>query len=252
VSRAETARRALGLVDLTSLNDDDTAERIADLCEQAVTPAGSVAAVCVYGRWVRQAADALRGSGVRVAAVANFPAGAPDPAGARREAEAELADGADEVDVVLPFAAYAAGDRADALEVVRACREASTGAVLKVILETGALREPALIRAAAADALAEGADFVKTSTGKRSPGATPEAARLMLEAIRDAGHGGFKASGGVRTVEDAAGYLQLADELLGPEWASPATFRFGASGLLGALLDVLGAGGADPPPTSGY
>jgi deoxyribose-phosphate aldolase len=252
VTRDEAARRALGLVDLTSLNDDDTEERIAALCEQARTPAGDVAAVCVYGRWVPQAVAALRGTGVRVATVANFPAGALDARGARQEAERELADGADEVDVVLPYEAYAAGERAAALEVVRECREASTGAILKVILETGRLRDPALIGAAAADVLAEGADFVKTSTGKLQPGATLEAARSMLEAIREAGTGGFKAAGGVRTAEDAAAYLDLAGELLGPDWATPRTFRFGASGLLADLLEALGAGGTEPPPTSGY
>lgn len=239
MTRAQAARRALPLVDLTSLNDDDTPERIAALCEQAVTPAGPVAAVCVYAPFVRRCVQALRGSGVRVATVANFPAGGLDVAGMRAEIERELADGAEEIDVVLPYAAYRDGDREAALELVRAARQAAGGATLKVILETGRLEDPALIRAASDDALAAGADFLKTSTGKLKPGATPEAARPMLEAIKSAGRGGFKASGGVRTAEDAARYLQLADELLGPDWATPETFRLGASSLLDDLLAAL-------------
>jgi deoxyribose-phosphate aldolase len=239
MSAADVARRAVGLLDLTSLNDDDTPERIAALCEQAVTPAGHVAAVCVYAPFVRQCVEALRGSGVKVATVANFPAGGADVDAVRAEVESALTDPADEIDVVLPYAAYADGDRDGALAVVRATREAAAEVTLKVILETGWLADPALIRAASDDALAAGADFLKTSTGKLAPGATLEAARPMLEAVRDAGRGGFKASGGVRSAEDAGRYLALADEVLGPEWATPATFRFGASSLLGELLAAL-------------
>jgi deoxyribose-phosphate aldolase len=238
-ARADAARRALPLIDHTSLNDDDTPERIAALCEQAVTPQGAVAAVCVHPRFVVQAAAVLEDSPVRIATVANFPSGTTDARGARREAEQALVDGADEVDVVLPYLAYAAGERDAALAVVRACREATDGATLKVILETGRLERPELIRHAAADALELGADFVKTSTGKLKPGATPEAAREMLEAIRDHGRGGFKASGGVRTVDDAAAYLALADEVIGAGWASPETFRLGASTLLADVLEAL-------------
>jgi deoxyribose-phosphate aldolase len=228
MTREETVRRAVELVDLTSLNDDDTPERIDALCERAA--AAGVAAVCVYPQFVRQA----KRHGVRVATVANFPAGSAGPEAVAREANAAVDDGADEVDVVLPYERYAAGDREAALEVVRAARDASAGAVLKVILETGRLGEQ--VRAAADDALAAGADFVKTSTGKLKPGATPAAARPMLEAIKAAGHGGFKASGGIRTAADAAVYLELADEIMGAGWATPRTFRFGASALLDDLL----------------
>jgi deoxyribose-phosphate aldolase len=224
VTREEAARRALPLVDLTSLNDDDTTDRIAALCEEAVTPAGQVAAVCVHAPFVRQCVYALRGTGVKVATVANFPDGGLDVAAVRAEVERELADGADEVDVVLPYAAYA----------------------------KGRLGRAELIRAAASDALAAGADFIKTSTGKLQPGATLEAAKPMLEIIRASGHGGFKAAGGVRTAEEAGRYLELADEELGPEWASPDTFRFGASSLLADLLAALGETQAAPPPSAGY
>jgi deoxyribose-phosphate aldolase len=252
MTRAEAARRALPLVDLTSLDDDDTPERIAALCARAVTPVGAVAAVCIHAPFVAQAARALAGTGVRVATVANFPAGLLELERTRLEAERALEDGADEVDVVLPYAAYAAGDRDAALAVVAAAREATAGATLKVILETGRLEGADLIRRASADVLAAGADFVKTSTGKLAPGATLEAARPMLEAIRDAGPGGFKAAGGVRTAEDAGAYLALADEIIGAGWTAPQTFRFGASGLLADLLDALGAGdGARRPDEAG-
>ena len=244
LDRTTAARRALPLLDLTSLDEDDTEERIAALCAQARTPAGDVAAVCVYPRFVAQAAAALAGSPVRVATVANFPAGRLDARGAAQEAERALADGADEVDVVLPYLAFAAGERDAALAVVEAARTATAGATLKVILETGRLEGPETVREAAAGALAAGADFVKTSTGKLKPGATVEAARPMLEAIRDHGRGGFKAAGGVRTAEDAAAYLALADEVVGEGWTAPETFRLGASGLLADLLDALGARGA--------
>jgi deoxyribose-phosphate aldolase len=237
MTRAEAARRALPLVDLTSLNDDDTPERIAALCEQAVTPAGNVAAVCVYAPFVKQCVEALGGTGVRVATVANFPAGGLDVDATRSEIERELADGADEIDVVLPYAAYRDGDRDGALELVRAARAATGDATLKVILETGRLED--VVGAASDDVLQAGADFLKTSTGKLKPGATLDAARPMLEAIAAAGRGGFKASGGVRTAEDAAGYLDLADALLGPDWVTPQTFRFGASSLLDDLLAAL-------------
>jgi deoxyribose-phosphate aldolase len=228
-------REMVALVDLTSLTGDETDAEIAALCAQAQTPAGPVAAVCVYGQYVPRAVAELEGSGIPVAAVANFPEGDLDAQRAVRETEQAVREGAREIDVVLPWRAFAAGDRAGAMAVVEATREACP-VLLKVILESGLLQEPALIGAAARDSLAVGADFVKTSTGKLQPAATLPAAAVMLEAVRDHGMGGFKASGGIRTAEEAAEYLELADALFGPEWAAPATFRFGASSLLADLL----------------
>jgi deoxyribose-phosphate aldolase len=228
-------REMVALVDLTSLTGEETDDEIAALCAQAQTPAGPVAAVCVYGRYVARAVAELDGSGIPVAAVANFPEGDLDADRAVLETEQAVQAGAREVDVVLPWRAFAAGDRAGAMAVVEATREACP-VVLKVILESGLLREPEVIGAAARDALAVGADFVKTSTGKLEPSATLPAAAVMLEAVRDHGLGGFKASGGIRTAEEAARYLELADALFGPGWATPQTFRFGASSLLADLL----------------
>jgi deoxyribose-phosphate aldolase len=214
----------IGLLDLTGLDEDVDESGVAALCAQART--GPVAAVCIAPRFVGQAAAALAGSPVRVATVANFPAGLDDPRGARAEAERAVADGAQEVDVVFPYLAFAAGDRDAALAVVVATRAATEGATLKVTLEAERLETERLIRTAATAALDAGADFVATATGKRSTGASPAAARVMLEAIRDHGRGGFKA-GGVRDAGDAAANLALAAEVVGAGWAAPETFRLG-------------------------
>ena len=226
-------KRLVAMLDLTSLTGEESDDDIAALCAKAQTPLGPVAAVCVYGQYVQRARSELEGLPILVAAVANFPEGDLDAERARREAGAAVEAGASEVDVVLPWRAWLDGDRDGALEVVAAARAETPGA-LKVIIESGSLGDR--VREAADDALGGGADFVKTSTGKHGQGATPEAARAMLEAVRAHGSGGFKASGGVRTREDAETYLDLADELLGPIGVSPQTFRIGASTLLDELL----------------
>lgn len=248
----DVARKLIGLLDLTSLEPGDDEAKIADLCRRAVTRFGKVAAVCVYPRFARQCRAALAGTGVRVAAVANFPDGRADARGAGIETRAAVAEGADEIDMVLPFEALRRGEPAAARAVVAACREAcGPGVRLKVILETGALAEPGLIAEASRLAIAEGADFIKTSTGKRQPGATPEAARIMLDAIREAGgQVGFKAAGGVRTLDQARVYVALAETALGAGWCTPETFRIGASGLLDVLLRHLG--GTVAGEASGY
>ena len=241
------ARRALAALDLTSLGEDDRPEAIEALCAAAAGPGGAPAAVCVSPEHIVTARRALDSRGlplVRVATVANFPEGAADPARAARETRRAVAAGADEVDVVLPWRAWLAGDRDGARSLLAACREASAGRCLKVILETGELRDAAEIRAASRAALAAGADFLKTSTGKVAVNATPEAARVMLEVIREHGRGGFKAAGGVRRLADAAPYFDLADSILGPDWADARHFRIGASALLGELRAALGATGA--------
>ncbi len=231
---AAVARRLVALVDLTSLTGDEDDAAVAALCARAATPAGPVAAVCLYGDKIARAREELPAGTVRLAAVANFPSGEAGVERTRAESAAAVAAGADEIDVVLPWRAWLAGDTDGALEVVAAAR--AEAPVLKVILESGALGDTATIRAASAAALDAGADFIKTSTGKREPGATLDAAMAMLEAVRDHGSGGFKASGGIRTTEQAAAYLALADERLGPGWAAPETFRLGASSLLDDLL----------------
>ena len=241
---ATVAARALPLLDLTSLNEGDAEADIERLCRRAV--ACGAAAVCVWPRFIPLAKGLVRGSGVRLATVANFPHGSDDIARAADECAAAEAEGADEVDVVAPIEAIRQGDIGMVSELVAACRTAAGETTLKVTLETGVLAEPSLIAGAARAAVMAGCDFLKTSTGKAPVGATLEAAAVMLAVIEEAdGRVGFKASGGIRTLQDAAAYLQLAAELINPSWACPTTFRFGASALLDDLLRALPPGSAE-------
>ncbi|WP_212768683.1 deoxyribose-phosphate aldolase [Pectobacterium versatile] len=248
------AQRALALMDLTTLNEDDTDEKVTALCRQANSPAGKTAAICIYPRFIPLAKKVLREQGtpnIRIATVTNFPHGNDDVAIAVAETKAAIAYGADEVDVVFPYRALIAGNAQIGFELVQACKAVCQDAhvLLKVIIETGELKQEALIRQASEIAIDAGADFIKTSTGKVSVNATPESAAIMLKAIRDKGVGervGFKAAGGVRNAEDAAIYLQLADDIMGAEWATAQHFRFGASSLLASLLTTLGHATAAP------
>ncbi len=233
------ARRALPLLDLTELGETWTETKIDALCRDAKD--GRVAAICVWPRFVAQGARALSGTGIRIATVINFPAGAEDCARATDDTAEALRDGADEIDLVLPYRALKRGDAALARDMVEAVRDTCGSATLKVILETGELADPDTIRVAGRLALEAGADFLKTSTGKSPVSATPEAAEAMLTEIRASGRpAGLKVSGGLRSVADAAAYLALADRIMGPDWASPKTFRLGASSLFGALMRARG------------
>lgn len=246
------ALRALPLIDLTDLGDAASEAGARDLCRRATTPYGAVAAVCLWPRFVATAKGALAGTEVAIATVVNFPAGGEDTGAVVAETDRAIADGADEIDLVMPWRAVLAGRPGFAeTQIVRVKRACAGRARLKVILETGAIGDPARIRAAADLALAAGADFVKTSTGKVAINATPAAAEILLEAIRASGRtAGFKAAGGIRTVADAALYLALADRILGPDRVRPATFRFGASGLLDALLAAID--GTEMPANQTY
>jgi deoxyribose-phosphate aldolase len=248
---AAVARRALPLLDLTELSDYCDDEDVERLCARAVTPYGPVAAVCVWPKFVDRARAFLgRGSPVRVATVVNFPTGRENVLHAESEVELVNALGAHEIDLVMPYRAFAEGRADSAARMIRTVRVAARARIVKVILETGMLREPGLIRRAADLAIAEGADFVKTSTGKVEVNATPEAVVQLLEAAHASGRRvGVKPSGGIRTVRDAATYLALADAIMGVGWVSRATFRFGASSLLDALIAAIegGDGGKGRP-----
>ncbi|MBC8945005.1 MULTISPECIES: deoxyribose-phosphate aldolase [Xenorhabdus] len=242
------AQRALSLMDLTTLNDDDTDEKVTALCHQANSPAGHTAAICIYPRFIPVARKVLSEQGtpdVRIATVTNFPHGNDDIDIALAETRAAIAYGADEVDVVFPYRALIAGNEQIGFDLVKACKAACAGAGvwLKVIIETGELKEVDLIRKASEISIKAGADFIKTSTGKVPVNATLESAEIMLSVIRDMGVGdtvGFKPAGGVRTAEEAAQYLALADRIMGDKWVDTRHFRFGASSLLGSLLTTLG------------
>ncbi|QTN22799.1 deoxyribose-phosphate aldolase [Rhizobacter sp. AJA081-3] len=250
----ETARIALACLDLTSLNDSDSEADIVRLAERAAAAPGRVAALCVWPRFVRVARSHAP-TGVAVAAVANFPEGGNDIERALRDTGEIVQAGAQELDLVLPWRALTTGDDKGCAALLRAVRRASEGLRLKVILESGELATPALVVQASRIALAEGADFLKTSTGKTPRGATPEAARVMLQAIaadvRVAGRAGFKASGGVRSVADASVYIDLVERALGADALVPARFRIGASGLLADIEAVL-AGRSNAPAAAGY
>jgi deoxyribose-phosphate aldolase len=243
MSDADLAHRALALLDLTELGDRAGEADIHALCRKARGDAflPRVAAVCVWPRHAGLARALLAGSGIRIATVINFPAGGYALPLVLGEARAAIADEVDEIDLVMPWKAFLAGDEAAASTMIRAVRAAMPPALrLKVIFESGSWPDQATIRRGADLAIQAGADFVKTATGKNGTGATPEAARAMLAAIRAAGRPvGFKPSGGIRTLQDARLYLALADEIMGAGWAKPETFRFGASGLHGALASVL-------------
>ncbi|MEZ8968675.1 deoxyribose-phosphate aldolase [Vibrio breoganii] len=239
------ALRALKLMDLTTLNDDDTDQKVIDLCHAAKSAVGNTAAVCIYPRFVPIAKKTLREQGtpdVKIATVTNFPHGNDDIDIAVAETKAAVAYGADEVDVVFPYRALMAGNAEVGFELVKQCKAACGDILLKVIIETGELKEEALIKQASEICIKAGADFIKTSTGKVPVNATPEYARMMLEVIRDMGVAetvGFKPAGGVRTAEDAAQYLAMADDILGDSWVDSRHYRFGASSLLTNLLNTL-------------
>ncbi len=247
-SKSRALRLAIRMMDLTTLEGMDTPGKVAQMSSKAIHPdpgdasIPSVAAVCVYPAMVPYARQAVAASSVRVAAVSTyFPSGQVGLETRLAETEAVVAAGADEVDMVISRGAFLAGDYHAVFEEVRRVKEVCGAVHLKVILETGELQTFDNVRRASLLAMAAGADFIKTSTGKVSPAATLPVTLVMLEAIRDfrAATGvqiGMKPAGGIRTSKDAIRYLVVLNETLGTEWMSPDWFRFGASSLLNDVL----------------
>ena len=241
-------RLAIRMIDLTTLEGKDSEGKVRQMCQKALHPlpgdpsVGPVAAVCVYPNLVAVAREALAGSPVRVASVATgFPAGLVPLEVKLDEVRRAVAAGADEIDMVIDRGAFLAGDHARVFAEIVAVKEACGAAHLKVILETGELGSYDQVRRAAHLAMAAGADFIKTSTGKVQPAATPGTVLVMLEAIRDhylaTGRAvGMKPAGGIRTTKQALHLLVLVKETLGDAWLSPARFRIGASTLANDLL----------------
>lgn len=249
------AQRALHMMDLTSLTDTESAEDIIQLCSNAKSPCGNTAAICIFPRFIPLAKKTLAAQGtpeIKIATVTNFPHGNDDIDIAVAETKAAVAYGADEVDVVFPYRALIDGNDTVGFELVNACKKACPSHVqLKVIIETGELKTDQLITQASEICIAAGADFIKTSTGKVTVNATPKSAELMLRVIKDKNtQVGFKPAGGVKNAEDAKVYLDLANDILGADWATKANFRFGASSLLTNLLNTLGASNKTANPTS--
>lgn len=247
-AKEEGLRLALSMIDLTTLEGKDTPGKVQRLCAKAVRPDSldltlpHVAAVCVYPALVAVARSALADAPVRVASVATgFPSGQMPLETRLGEVRAAVAAGADEVDMVIDRGAFLSGRLGQVGEEIEAVLEACGPAHLKVILETGELVTYDNVRRASLLAMRSGAHFIKTSTGKISPAATPAVVLVMLEAIRDyveeSGRMvGMKPAGGVRTAKQALQTLVVVKETLGQQWLDPEWFRFGASSLANELL----------------
>jgi deoxyribose-phosphate aldolase len=247
-SKLQALELAVRMMDLTTLEGADTPGKVAALCSKAIRPdpvdtsVPSVAAVCVYPNLVGTAKQRLQGSAVKVASVATaFPSG-------QSPLDVKLADvreavelGADEIDMVIDRGAFLSGRYAKVYDEIVKVKEASGDAHLKVILETGELGTYDNVRRASLLAMAAGADFIKTSTGKINPAATLPVSLCMLEAVRDVYEEtgrvvGFKPAGGIRASKQAIQHLVLVHETVGADWLTPDRYRFGASSLLNDVL----------------
>jgi deoxyribose-phosphate aldolase len=241
-------RLAISMIDLTTLEGKDSEGKVRQLCQKARHPLPGdasvphVAAVCVYPTLVATAREALRGSGVKVASVATgFPAGLVPLEAKLTDTRRAVEAGADEIDMVIDRGAFLSGEYEKVFDEILRVKEACGRAHLKVILETGELETYDNVRKASHLAMAAGADFIKTSTGKVAPAATPPVVLVMLEAIRDhyletGRRVGMKPAGGIKTSKQALHLLVLVKETLGDAWLTPDLFRLGASTLTNDLL----------------
>lgn len=239
---------AVSMMDLTTLEGQDTPGKIAFLCRKAMQPLDpryevpACAAVCVYPNLVRVAKKFVGNSGVKVASVATgFPSGQMPLRSKLNEVRAAVHDGADEIDMVINRGAFLSGKYDQVVDEIAGTKEACGQSHLKVILETGELQTYDNVRLAADMAMRAGADFIKTSTGKISPAATMPVTLVMLEAIRDYFYDsgvriGMKPAGGIRTAKQALAYLVMVKETLGDDWLTSDLFRFGASTLVNDVL----------------
>ncbi|MEY4594873.1 MAG: hypothetical protein RIQ47_1283 [Bacteroidota bacterium] len=247
-SKLQALLLAMSMLDLTTLEAKDTPGKVRQLCIKAMHPHDlipgipAVAAVCVYPNLVRVAKETLVGSGVKVAAVATaFPSGMSSRKVKLEETRWAVAEGADEIDMVISRGRFLAGEYNFVFDEIAAVKEACGSAHLKVILETGELSTLDNVRRASDLAMHAGADFIKTSTGKIQPAATLPVTLVMLEAIRDYYYAtgkmiGMKPAGGIATAKLALQYLVMVRETLGQDWLHPDWFRFGASSLANDLL----------------
>jgi deoxyribose-phosphate aldolase len=241
-------RLALSMLDLTTLEGKDSAEKVRSLCRKAITPDPGdpslphVAAICVYPNLVPVARQALAGSAVKIASVATgFPSGQYPLEVRLDDTRRAVEAGADEIDMVISRGSFLAGERGKVYDEIAAIKEACGEAHLKVILETGELETYDLVRAASDLAIHAGADFIKTSTGKVNPAATMGVTLVMLEAVRDhylktGVRIGVKPAGGIRTAKQSLHYLVMVKETVGDDWLTPDLFRFGASSLTNDIL----------------
>ncbi len=249
--RNESLKTIFQCIDFTTLEAFDNETKINDFCSKALSFKDndlhiSVPAVCIYSPFVRQAKELLRGSGIKVATVAcAFPSGQMPFELKRREVEYCVEQGADEVDMVISRGTFLAGRLDEVYEEIKSVREACAPPVrLKVILETGELKSVENIRRASEIAINAGADFIKTSTGKSPVSATPLAAIIMCDTIKEYFEAtgrmvGFKPAGGMSTIDDALTYFYIVREVLGERWLNKDYFRMGTSRLAGKVMDEL-------------
>jgi deoxyribose-phosphate aldolase len=249
--RAPLLRDIFSFIDLTSLNTSDSPGTIRSFAERTALFSYSfgemknVAAICVYPNFVKVAHEGLGNSGVKLAVVAaSFPTAQTYTEVKILETSMAARMGADEIDVVIPVGTFLQGELDSVIDELKAIREAAGDATLKIILETGLLKDERNIYRASIIAMESGADFIKTSTGKSIVSATPEAAWVMCRAIRDYYNEtgimiGFKPAGGIVTPEDALVYYFIVNNMLGPKWLTPDYFRIGASRLANNILSEL-------------
>jgi len=247
-SKVHALKLALSMIDLTTLEGQDTRGKVQQLCQKAIHVHDAlpdlphVAAVCVYPTMVSVARTALRGHDIKVASVATaFPSGMAPLSVKLDETRMAVQEGADEVDMVISRGAFLQGDYRLVFDEIIAVKEACGPAHLKVILETGELGTLDRVRRASLLAMHAGADFIKTSTGKIQPAATLPVTLVMLQAIRDYFHAtgrrvGMKPAGGISKAKLAIQYLVMLRETLGAGWLTPTWFRFGASTLVNDLV----------------
>ena len=247
-SKQQALNMALSMIDLTTLEGRDSPNKVRQLCYKAThlhenfPNLPNVAAICVYAPLVKTARHALKGSNVKVASVATaFPSGMSDIDSKLNEVKRAAEDGADEIDMVISRGRFLSGDYNYVADEIQKIKEVCGSAHLKVILETGELVTLDNVRIASELAIQSGADFIKTSTGKVQPAATPEVTLVMMQAIRD--HYiksgklvGLKPAGGISKSKQAIQYLIMLRETLGQSWLNPKLFRFGASSLANDIL----------------
>ena len=230
--------KIVSLMDLTILGDNDCEQDITNLCKKADNKLGKVAALCVHKQFIGLVKEKTY-SEFGVATVINFPMGGANLQSVLAETKQALALGADEIDLVVDYKEYnRLGESPKSCEIVAAVKKLCGNKILKVIIESGELHTQELVEKASTDAITNGANFIKTSTGKSKTGATLKATETMLSVIKKLSKNtGFKASGGIRTYEEACEYIKLAQNILSEDFVKSETFRFGVSGLLDNLLN---------------
>lgn len=247
----EVKRFLFNCIDLTTLNTTDSDESVMRFTEKVnrfddeFPDLKNVAAICVYPNFAQVVKDTLEVEGINIACVSGgFPSSQTFTEVKIAETAMALADGADEIDIVIPVGAFLSGDYETMCEEIMELKETCKEHHLKVILETGALKTASNIKKASILSMYSGADFIKTSTGKQQPAATPEAAYVMCQAIKEyyeqtGNKVGFKPAGGINTVNDALIYYTIVKEVLGKEWLSNELFRLGTSRLANLLLSEI-------------